>query len=159
MASRQEKYPDTLWFHFYNANPKNKYTDDCVIRAISVGTGKSYSEVLNELVKFQIKTGYTFTDDKCYGKYLESIGWVKHKQLRKGDNTKYTGVDFCGFYTHLNKPDEDCIDNPNANVIAHIGGHHIVAIIPTVMDKFVAYRVIDTWDSTDGCVGVYWTKE
>ena len=34
--------------------------------------------------------------------------------------------------------------------IAHIGGHHIIAIV----DK----KVNDTWDSTDGCIGNYWTK-
>jgi len=36
-------------------------------------------------------------------------------------------------------------------VIANIGGHHIVAIIEG--------RVWDTWNSTDGCIGNYWTKK
>ena len=37
------------------------------------------------------------------------------------------------------------------NYIAMIGGHHIVAIVKA--------KVCDIWDSTDGCIGNYWTKE
>ena len=28
-------------------------------------------------------------------KYLDQLGWTKHKQPRKDDNTKYTGKEFC----------------------------------------------------------------
>ena len=32
---RQDKYQDTDYFKFYNANPKNRLAGDCVIRAIA----------------------------------------------------------------------------------------------------------------------------
>lgn len=35
------------------------------------------------------------------------------------------------------------------NIIAHIGGNHIVAI--------VNHKVYDIWDSTDYCIGNFWT--
>ena len=36
-------------YKFYNANAVNKYTDDCVIRAISCATGKSWDCVYDYL--------------------------------------------------------------------------------------------------------------
>ena len=38
---KAKKRKDTKYMHFYNANPENNKTGDCVIRAISVATGKS----------------------------------------------------------------------------------------------------------------------
>lgn len=150
--NRQQKYPDTSTFHFYNANPKNKYTSDCVIRAISTALGQSWEQTVRELTEVGIKYGYVFTDTKCYEHYLKQKGWVKHKQPRKSDNTKYTGFEFC---TELetDNPWEYNFDimsvRKKGNIIAHIGGHHIVAI--------VNHKVYDTWNSTDGCIGNYWT--
>lgn len=36
-------------YKFYNANAVNRYTDDCVIRAISCATNKSWDEVYDYL--------------------------------------------------------------------------------------------------------------
>lgn len=142
--TRQEKYKDTKTFHFYNANPKGKYTGDCVIRAISTAIQKPYEQVYRELLEVALKTGYSIASKECYSKYLEKQGWKKCNQPRKADNTKYTGEEWCKLvqqYT-FNYPDK---------IVAHIGGNHIVAIING--------KVWDTWDSTDGCIGNYWIKE
>lgn len=74
--TRQEKYPDTNTFHWYNANPKNKYTGDCVIRAISVTLELPREQVYRDLVEIGIKYGYMMNDPKTYSKYLDSKGWV-----------------------------------------------------------------------------------
>lgn len=144
MASRREKYPDTKTFTFYNANPKGKFTGDCVVRAICTALEKPYEEVYRELLELCLKNGHSIASKENYSKYIESLGWKKQKQPRKNDNTKYTGVEFCKKLQKENKL------NCN-NIIAHIGGNHIVAI----MDN----KVCDTWDSTDGCIGNYWIKE
>ena len=137
---RQEKYPDTKTFHYYNANPKNRVTCDCVARAICTGMDRPYNDVLKEMFELQIETGYEYTDKKCIEKYLELKGWKKHKQPKKSDNTKYTGEEFC-----------KKIANKSKRYIANIGGNHTVAIVNG--------KVYDIWDSTDGCIGNYWTKE
>lgn len=134
--TRQEKYPDTSTFHYYNANPKNRITGDCWARAISTGTGIPYNTVVMEMAEMQCKTGYDASE--LIGRYLESKGWIKHKQPRKPDNTKYTGKEFC----------EKARDYEN--YIANIGGHHIVAIVNA--------KVYDIWDSTSKTIGNYWTK-
>ena len=143
---RQEKYKDTSTFHFHNQNPRGKYTTDCVKRAISHATGIPYYDVVRGLAELQCKTGLDEGEKRLYGKFLAVNGWVLHPQPRQDDGSKYTGTQFCKW---LNKT--HCA----SNVIANIGGHHIVAIVP-VDGK---HKVCDTWDSTKGCIGNYWTKE
>ena len=128
---------NTNCFEFYNANPKNKKTTDCVIRAICTALDQSYDQTVVDLAAMQINTGYDMSDVKCFGKYLESKGWTKHKQPRKNDNTKYTGREFVKIF--------------NGICVANIGGNHTVCIKEG--------KVYDIWDSTDGCIGNYWTKE
>ena len=41
--------------------------------------------------------------------------------------------------------------------IANIGGHHMVCIKETCgLDGL--HKVHDIWNSTDGCIGNYWTR-
>ena len=140
--SREEKYPDTETFHYHNQNPKNRITTDCAIRAISLATGISYNDVVLGMAKMQCETGWDMSENKGIDKYLDSIGWVKCKQPRKIDNTKYTGNEYCRKLWQTNAKDP---------IIANIGGHHIVCIKD--------FRVWDTWNSTNGCIGNYWVKK
>ena len=135
---RQDKYPETSTFHYYNANPKNRITGDCRIRAISVACEVPYNQVVMDLAKIQCETGYDQCCNQGIDILLKQYGWVKHKQPRKDDNTKYTGKEFCERARTYE------------NYIANIGGHHIVAIVKG--------KVWDIWDSTGGCIGNYWTK-
>ena len=136
---RADKYPDTPTFHYHNANPRNRITGDCEFRAISAALEQDYNVTVMEMAEMMCKTGYALNDSKGEEKYLLSKGWIKRSQPRKPDGTKYTGKEFCK--NRVNK---------NQRYIAHIGGHHIVAIIDG--------KVWDTWDSTGGCIGNYWIK-
>lgn len=127
---------DTKWFKFHNANPKNRRSGDCVIRAIATATGKSWDEVLTDLCKIALKEKRIPNEVECYGKYLESLGWRKQKQPRKSDNCKFTGKEFVSAFKGV--------------AVAHLGGNHIVCIKES--------KVWDTWDSTEGCIGNYWVK-
>lgn len=142
--TRQEKYPETSTFHYYNANPKNKITTDCVIRAIATALEQDYNKTVMEMAEMQCKTGYDDGDKKLYDKYLQSKGWRKYNQPRKWDNTKYTGEDWCRELAQNYRTPR------YKRIVANIGGHHTVAIIN--------YKVWDIWDSTDGCIGNYWVK-
>lgn len=146
---RQEKYPETTTFHYHNENPKNRITTDCVIRAITTALGQDYNKTVMEMAELQCKTGYDDGDKKLYDLYLQSKGWVKHSQPRKADNTKFTGKEFC-------KELNGNIMAVGKTVIANIGGHHIVCIKEDGLHGL--HKVHDIWDSTDGCIGNYWTK-
>lgn len=123
-------------FEHYNANPKGKRTGDCVTRAICAALEQSYEQTVKELIELWLETGYEMTDTKCFGKYLESKGWIKHKQPRKENGGKFTGKEFVKTF--------------NGICVANIGGHHTVCIKNG--------KVLDIWDSTDGCIGNYWTR-
>ena len=140
MASRREKYPDTKTFHFHNENPKNRFTGDCTFRAFALAMEQDYNSTVMEMAELMCKTGYALNDTKGESEYLKLKGWTKHKQPKKGNGKKYTGKEFC-----------ELIADKNKRYIAHIGGNHVVAIING--------KVNDTWDSTDGCIGNYWTKD
>ena len=92
---RQEKYPETPTFHYHNANPHNRVTTDCVIRAESVALGIPYEQVVTENAQLQCKTGFSGDDTKGVTKYMELKGWNKQPQPRKDDGTKYTVREFC----------------------------------------------------------------
>ena len=128
---------DTSTFRYYNANPKNKHTTDCVVRAICTELNQSYEQTAKELTDLWLKTGNHISDVKCYGKYLESKGYIKNKQPRKTNNRKYTGTEFVQVFKDV--------------CVAHIGGHHMVCIKDG--------KVLDTWNSTRGSIGNYWTKQ
>lgn len=146
---REDKYPNTKTFEYYNANPRNKISDDCVVRAICTAMERPYNEVYRELFEYSLKCGYILNDQKCFEKYLESQGWKKQKQPKKVNNTKYTGAEFCKL---LSKD----ISALGKKLIANIGGHHIVCI--KSQGALGLFKVYDIWDSTDGCIGNYWTK-
>lgn len=137
---REEKFPNTDCFKLYNANPKNKYIDDCVIRAISTALNQSWESTYREMIELGIKYGCLAISDSTINRYLESKGWVKHKQFKKYDGTKYRGAEFCNWLKGT------CYHN----VIANIGTYHMVAIVEGV--------IYDTWDSSDGVVGNFWTN-
>lgn len=150
--TRQQKYPDTSTFHYYNANPKNRYTTDCVIRAICTATEIPYNQVVMEMAELQCKTGFDMSENKLIDKYLSAKGWVKHSQPKKADGTKYTGKEWCKELWWIGEHNK---------MIANIGGHHIVAIVEDNEydgNGISRFRVYDIWDSTDKCIGNYWTK-
>lgn len=128
---------NTNTYEFYNANPKGRKTTDCVLRAVCTALDQSYEQTAKELLELWIKTGYHMSEARCYGKYLESKGFTKQKQPRKRDNTKYTGNEFVRIF--------------KGTCVANIGGNHVVCIKNG--------KVLDIWDSTDGCIGNYWTKD
>lgn len=127
---------DTDTFRFVNLNSHNRKTGDCVYRAIANAFQISWEQALKACVAMSLKRGYSPDDTPCYSKIFEMVGMTKQSQPRKWDFTKYTGAEFCreiagsGVY------------------IAHLGGHHIVAIRDG--------KVEDIWNFTEGCIGNYW---
>lgn len=77
-------------FELKNVNPKNKKTTDCVIRALTTATGKTYYQIFEELYQLSVKTGYFMNEKRLEDKFLEQNGFIKMKQPKKADGTKYT---------------------------------------------------------------------
>lgn len=131
------RHIETGTYTYYNNNPKNRITGDCVIRAISLFTGKTYKETLLDLYVMSCETGYMLNDKKCYEKYLSKLGYKKFKQPRKYNNTKYLGSEFC-----------TVTEKYNEKILCRIGGHHLTCI---VNGKFH-----DIWNPSHKCVNNFW---
>lgn len=124
-------------YHYYNCNPRNKLTDDCVIRAISSSTGDSWEKTIKKLTEYSIKTGYMLNTPECYGKYLEDMGYVKQKQPMHKDGTKLRFKEFAKIY--------------NGHAIAHCGKGHVTYVADN--------STWDIWDVSNEIVGVYWVHK
>lgn len=137
------KVPDSSrYFQYFNANPKNNRTSDCVIRAIACVTDQSWETVFSDLAQLALKHSRAMNDPYVYDKYLRSLGFVKERQ--PGYTSPISGQKFkwqAFMWAH---------QNPSIKCVAHVGGHHLTAIKDG--------KIWDIWDCSDGCVGNYWAK-
>ena len=58
-----------------NANPYNKFIDDCAIRAITLATKKDYMNVMDGLIAVADEHNWEIDELRTINKYLTSIGW------------------------------------------------------------------------------------
>ena len=86
--TREDKYPTTDTFRYFNANPKNRITGDCRIRAIATATGEDYNKIVLAFAIIQIETGYDQTANQGISILMEKLGWKKMPQPRKANGTK-----------------------------------------------------------------------
>jgi hypothetical protein len=126
----------TVTFEHLNLNPRGRKTADCVIRALAAVTGGSYKDVLLELANIQIETGHDMSTKYGYERFLTSRGWVKHKQPRKIDGSKY----LVGEIGNLVRPYERVI-------ITMV--HH--------MTVKMNQSIYDIWDCRRKTIGNYYT--
>lgn len=121
-----------------NINPKGKKTGDCVIRALTVASGIDYHQVSDELYELSKKTGHTMFSKQTYEKWLAANGFIKHKQPRKPNGTKYT----VGEIKEL--------VGENTSAVVSVANH---------LTTFDGGALIDTWDCRSKTIGNYYTKK
>ena len=78
-----------LHYKNLNVNPKGRKTGDCSTRALVGCLGLKYDDVLDLQLKFVKKYYYDFTSRQCVEKILSDFGYIKMKQPKKPDGTKY----------------------------------------------------------------------
>ena len=59
-------------YRYHNANPHKRRIDDCVLRAMSILTNKSWNEVYNELSNLASYDGLMIDSVEFVEKYLDS---------------------------------------------------------------------------------------
>ena len=136
---RSKKYPTTETFIFTNTNPKGLLTTgDCVIRAISIATGKEWKEVVMGLAETACETSFSPLSRENYDVYLTRNGWKKMPMPKHENGTKYTAKEFCK-------------EHKTGTFVCNIAGH-------TFCVK--NGRVHDTWDVSkfNKRLGNYWKQ-
>ena len=120
----------------FNPNPRKKTVDDCIIRAISIFTGKSWGQIYTELCAEGLEECDWPNMNYIWMKYLERLGLRQHLIPNLCPNC-YTVRDFCHMY------------NRGAYILGT--GSHVIAVIDG--DYY------DIWDSGDEVPVYYWTSE
>lgn len=111
-----------------NPNPNGVYVEDCVVRAISILTGKSWDNVYTELCLQGFIMKNMPSVNKVWGNYLYSLGFERYMLSNENDcKNCYSISDFCK-------------DNPEGAFLLATGSH-VVAVIDG--DYY------DAWDSGD----------
>ena len=123
-------------FVFENPNPSGSYVGDCVIRAISIASNKSWYEVFVDLCLKALNMYDMPSSNRVWNEYLKSEGYTRHV-IPSDCPSCYTIKDFCG-------------EHFNGRYILGTGSH-VVAVING--------NYFDTWDSGDESPIYYWTKE
>ena len=123
-------------FKEFNANPFNKKTGDCVIRAICTALNESWQTTYKGMFEIAITKGYAVSCKENYEYYLKQKGYEKQKMPRRNDNTRYTIKEF--------------IDE-----LATSEGIYVISIANhlTCIKNRTLY---DLWDCSRKSVGNYW---
>lgn len=142
----KKKIPaDTKYYHFHDANPKEKKTGDCVLRALSVVFDKPWDDVLDELVAYAHKYKQMPDDNILYTKYVKDNGYVQVKQPKHSDGRKLSGSELCSALGGI------FAEHP---VLIKIGTHHLSAIASVKDERgLYHYKVVDTWNCSEKKVG------
>lgn len=129
-----------LKFEEVNVNPKGHKTGDCSTRAL-VGTLEiSYEEAINLQAKWAIKKCYGLTDKQTMELVLKEFGYVKMKQPRRANGTKYLVCELDEITTARQR---------EYGILVTIANHH------TCIKND---RVQDLWDCRDKTVCNYYVK-
>ena len=122
-------------YKYLNANPIQKNTEDCTIRAIATALGKDWEDVYIDLCVQGLKYYDMPSSNHVWGAYLKENGFVR-KIIPDTCPNCYTVAEFAR-------------DNPKGIYILALHGH-VVAVIDGVY--------CDTWDSGDRVPIYYWQK-
>ena len=123
-----------------NVNPKNRRTGDCSTRAL-VGTLRvDYDTMLRKQTESALQIYYDPTSKQVMEHVLAQYGYVKMKQPRKPDGTKYT----VGEMDKILTPQQ-----MHEGVLVTVANHHTC---------ITRGHVVDIWDCRYKCVGNYYVK-
>lgn len=127
-------------FEKFNVNPKGRKTGDCSTRALATTLGISYEQALKDQYEAALKYCYGITCKETVTKVLEKYGYVKMKQPRKWDNTKYTVGEIDDILPTMTL---------DQGVFISVANHY------TCVKNGV---VKDLWDCRNCCIGNYFVK-
>ena len=119
-----------------NPNPNGLYVEDCVIRAISIATGRSWDDVFIHVCLQAYLMKNMPSVDRVWGSYLSGAGFTRYI-IPPTCPDCYTIKDFCA-------------DNPKGTYILGTGSHAVAVIDGDYYDA---------WDSGDEMPISVWRRE
>lgn len=129
-----------LEFREVNRNPKGHKTGDCTTRALAGAIGISWEQAFTEQYEMALHYCYDNTDKKSIDRILAKHGFLKMKQPRKWDNTKYMVCELDQLLTKKQMQE---------GVFVRVANHDTC---------IVNGRIEDLWNCGHKTVGNYWIK-
>ncbi len=124
-----------------NVNPKGRKTGDCSTRALVGTLGISYEEALKLQVEEALQCYYDPTSKQVMERVLAKFGYVKMKQPRQYDGTKYT----------VDELDQILTDKEmQEGVLVTVANHHTCIVNGVIQD---------IWNCGHKTVGNYYVKK
>ena len=124
----------------FNVNPKGHRTGDCAVRALVGTLGISYEEAIDRCAYWAKKTCWGLTNKQIMELVLKEYGYVKMKQPRKADGSKYTVGEMDKILSAVQMYE---------GVFITVANHH------TCIKEG---KVQDIWDCRNKSVGNYYVK-
>ena len=122
-------------YRYSNPNPHGALIGDCVVRAISIATNRTWDETYNLLTEYGFRLKNLPNANEVWSEVLKNDGYTRHV-IPDTCPTCYTVRAFCR-------------DHPKGTFILATGSH-VVAVIDG--DYY------DTWDSGDEIPIMYWSE-
>lgn len=139
------------YFQFYNANPKEQITEDCVIRALTKFLNKPYDTILNDLIEIYRHTGFHIADPVCFMTYLSNYSNIQKYDVSFVGNVKL--IELCEFIETQNNNGKILNITQNHNEFKHIthkNSDKVLVLLENTHLTFVENSVIiDIWDCSD----------
>lgn len=128
---------DTKYFHYYNANPKDKITKDCVYRALSLFLNKSWDDVAKLDMEYFLENGKFLCDSEIKGgiPYYNTEDFLENSELCELAYSFNDNDDI-----HTLKEFMDLKADVNETYICPLSGH-----ITVIKEN----KVWDTWDCSE----------
>lgn len=120
-------------FLMLNPNPKNARVGDCVVRALSIATRRTWEDIYTALTVYGFMLCDMPSSNAVWGAYLKDLGY-KRNIITDSCPDCYTVRRFCE-------------ENPSGTYILGTGSH-VVAVVNG--------NYCDTWDSGDEVPIYYW---
>lgn len=139
---------DTTYYQFFNKNPKDRRTSDCVVRALATALDQSWEQTYKELFEIGMKSCRPPEDDWVVSTYLNSKGCLKINQPKKRDGTKFTGEEVCHLIQEDSFVSNEGVNLSKYNFFINIGTHHCSCIIKG--------KINDIWNCSYDKVGKMW---
>lgn len=139
---------DTMYYQFFNKNPKNRRTTDCVVRALATALNQPWEQTYKDLFELGMTSSRPPEDGWVVNKYLSSKGCLKINQPKKKDGTKFTGEEICHLIQEGYFISNEGINLSNYNFFINIGTHHCSCIIKG--------KINDIWNCSHDRVGIMW---
>jgi len=122
-------------FIYFNPNPDQRLTEDCVIRAICAATNRDWEDVYIDVVIQGLFMHNMPEANSVWGEYLTNLGFEKTLVPNKCPHC-YTLREFCA-------------DNPKGIYVINTDNHAVAV---------VNGDYYDTWDSGNEIVNYYWKR-